>query len=97
MKHGIRIATVVTLVVIIIGGTFVLSGQAKTLTTSNEGNQAQATNEAQRTVSVSGSGQVQAQPDQAIVRLGVQTQAEAADQALSENTANMQVLLGTLK
>jgi uncharacterized protein YggE len=53
----------------------------------------QTPEEVQRTISVSGRGEVQAEPDQAIVQLGVQTQAEMAEQALSENSANMQALL----
>jgi len=127
MKHRIRIMAIVILVVVITGGIFALSGQAKTFTAADEAGQmtlplhslepisqsegraihleipneaerqVQSADETQRTVSVSGSGQVQAQPDQAIVRLGVQTQAEAAEQALSENNTKMQALLDTLK
>jgi uncharacterized protein YggE len=57
----------------------------------------QAANEVQRTVSVSGSGQAEAQPDQATVRLGVQTEAESAEQALADNNAKMQSLLDSLQ
>jgi uncharacterized protein YggE len=57
----------------------------------------QTTNEVQRTVSVSGSGQAEAQPDQATVRLGVQTEAESAEQALADNNAKMQSLLDSLQ
>jgi uncharacterized protein YggE len=57
----------------------------------------QVSSEAQRTVSVSGSGQAEAQPDQATVRLGVQTDAESAEQALAENNTKMQSLLDTLQ
>lgn len=58
---------------------------------------AQAAGEPQRTVSVSGSGQVQAQPDQATIRLGVQTDSDSAAQALTENSTKMQALLDSLK
>ena len=58
-----------------------------------------ATDEAQatRTLSVSGSGQVSAQPDVAVVTLGVQTEADAANAALSQNNTRMQSLVDALK
>lgn len=49
-----------------------------------------------RMVSVSGLGQVSARPDQAIVRLGVQNEAETASEALTENSQRMQALLDAL-
>jgi uncharacterized protein YggE len=51
----------------------------------------------QRTVSVSGNGQVGAQPDVAMVTLGVQTEAEEAAPALTENSQQMQALVDVLK
>jgi uncharacterized protein YggE len=51
----------------------------------------------QRTVSVTGAGRVSAQPDQATVRLGVQTEAESAADALAENSERMQALLEALR
>jgi uncharacterized protein YggE len=51
----------------------------------------------QRTVNVSGNGQVSAQPDIAVVRLGVQTEAEEAATALTENSQQMQALVDVLK
>lgn len=50
-----------------------------------------------RTVNVSGSGQVSAQPDIAVVTLGVQTEAEEAASALTENSQQMQALVDVLK
>lgn len=50
-----------------------------------------------RTVSVSGQGQVDAQPDVAVVRMGVQTEAESAEQALRDNSSRMQALLDALR
>ena len=44
--------------------------------------QAQPVNETARTIQVSGQGQVQAEPDMAIVSLGVQTEADTAAVAL---------------
>jgi len=48
-------------------------------------------------VSVSGTGQVQATPDRAIIRLGVETQAETAEEALAQNSTQMQSLLDALE
>lgn len=44
---------------------------------------------APRTIHVSGVGQVEGQPDMAIVNLGVQTEAETADEALGANSTQM--------
>jgi len=49
------------------------------------------------TISVSGSGQASAQPDTAVVTLGVQTEAEEASAALSQNNERMQRLIDVLK
>lgn len=49
-----------------------------------------------RTVTVSGFGQVEVVPDQAVVRVGVQTDAESAGQALTQNNEQMQALLTSL-
>jgi uncharacterized protein YggE len=53
--------------------------------------------EPQRTISVSGTGMVSAAPDQALVSLGVQTDAEEASTALSENSSQMQALIDALE
>ena len=50
-----------------------------------------------RTVSVTGNGQVSAQPDTAVVTLGVQTEAEEATTALAENSQQMQALVDVLQ
>lgn len=49
-----------------------------------------------RTINVSGSGQASAQPDVAVVTLGVQTEAEEATAALEENSQQMQSLVDVL-
>jgi len=49
------------------------------------------------TISVSGSGRVSARPDVAVVTLGVQTEAEEASAALSQNNERMQRLIDGLK
>lgn len=55
--------------------------------------QAQPVNETARTIQVSGQGQVQAEPDMAIVSLGVQTEADTAAAALEENNTQMTAVI----
>jgi uncharacterized protein YggE len=50
-----------------------------------------------RTVSVSGAGQASAQPDLAVVVLGVEVQAQEASEALSENSQRMQAVIEALQ
>jgi uncharacterized protein YggE len=54
-------------------------------------------NNTERSLSVSGSGSVNVVPDMAIIQLGVQTQADTASQALSENSDQMDGLINALK
>jgi hypothetical protein len=49
------------------------------------------------TVSLSGRGTAEARPDVAVVRLGVQTEAESADVALSQNNQQVQALIQAMK
>jgi uncharacterized protein YggE len=51
----------------------------------------------QRTVSVSGTGQVSATPDTAVVTVGVETQAPEASQAMSENNQKMSAVVSALE
>lgn len=62
-----------------------LVGVGATLISSPAPVVAQTDGAAPRTIQVSGRGQVSAQPDQAIVRLGVETEADTAEAALEEN------------
>lgn len=50
----------------------------------------------QRTINVSGTGQVTAEPDVALVTVGVETQAEEAGAALSQNSEQMQAIIDAL-
>ena len=50
-----------------------------------------------RTLNVSGTGQASGQPDVAVVRLGVETEAEEAAAALSQNNEQMQALIDALQ
>ena len=51
---------------------------------------------ADRTVTVNGIATIKAKPDEAIVALGVQTQANTAQGALSENAVKMTALIASL-
>ncbi len=53
----------------------------------------QTTDDNLATIEVSGQGQVQAEPDQAVVRLGVQTEADTAEAALEENNERMTAVI----
>ncbi len=53
--------------------------------------------EPRRTISVSGMGQAGAQPDLAVVTLGVRTEAEEAGEALTQNSVQMQAVIDALK
>lgn len=59
--------------------------------------QMQTVDEERRTVSVSGSGSVSAAPDEVVVRLGVETTAETASAAMSENSEQMAAVVSSLE
>ncbi len=60
--------------------------------------QSQAADEAeQRTISVSGSGTVSATPDEVVLRLGVETRAETASEAMSQNSEQMTAVINSLE
>ncbi len=79
---------------------FLLAGCAATT-----GNQAeffsqpalQQSDDTMRTVHVSGLGEIQIEPDTAVINLGVQTQGKTAQIALRENNTTMQSLIDTLE
>lgn len=50
-----------------------------------------------RRISVSGSGTVSAEPDEAVLRLGVETMAETAQEAMAQNSQQMQAVIDGLK
>jgi uncharacterized protein YggE len=58
--------------------------------------QVETPGEEQRTISVSGSGTVSAAPDEVVLRLGVETMAETASEALSENSEQMEAVIAAL-
>lgn len=56
-----------------------------------------ADDQEQRTISVSGTGTASARPDRVVLRLGVETTAETARQAVSDNSRHMAAVIGTLR
>ena len=61
------------------------------------GGQTQSEAGDQRTISVSGSGVISAAPDQVTLRLGVETTAETASEALSQNNDQMTDVINSLQ
>jgi uncharacterized protein YggE len=70
-----------------------LIGVGATLLSSPTPAAAQTEDADVRTIQVSGRGRVSAQPDQAIVRLGVETEANTAEAALEENNEQMTAVI----
>jgi len=58
--------------------------------------QVETPDEERRTVSVSGSGTVSAAPDEVVLRLGVETMAETASEALSGNSEQMEAVIAAV-
>ena len=97
MKPTVRtfILTVAGLV-ILVGGLIFRTAYAQTPTPTPQVGVGPA-NGLTRTVSVSGVGQVSAVPDRAVFRIGVQTDAESASEALNQNNTQMNALLQALR
>ena len=70
-----------------------LAGISFTLMTLPSPAAAQGEDTSLRTVQVTGRGQVSVQPDQAVVRLGVQTEANTAEAALEDNNTQMAAVI----
>jgi uncharacterized protein len=61
------------------------------------GAQTASSDSQQRTITVTGSATLHAKPDQAIISLGVHTQAGSAQEAMDQNAAKMNAVLQALK
>jgi uncharacterized protein YggE len=84
---------VLVLALIIVGtGLMFRAGRAQTATQQPAADQGTV-----RSVQVTGTGQVRAEPDIVRVRIGVQTQAQSAVEALTENNDQMQAVLDALE
>ncbi|MCA9874675.1 MAG: SIMPL domain-containing protein, partial [Anaerolineales bacterium] len=75
------------------GLTFFLGGYSQTAVAQTDEQPSQSS--AQRTLTVSGQGQVMVQPDMATVNLGVETEADTAVDALDQNNEQMQQVIST--
>lgn len=89
-----RLIIALVLVIFAAGSLALIRGQAETF--SKPEIQATLTSET-RTIQVTGTGEVQVQPDSAVVNLGVQTDADTAQAALTQNNTKMQNLVDILK
>ena len=74
----------------------VVLGTIVALTLPSLAQDTSSTGTADRTVTVNGTATITAKPDEAIVGLGVQTQANTAQGALSENAIKMTALIASL-
>lgn len=82
--------TVLLIALFLFMGAAVERGQAQTQTPTA------AADGGLRTISVSGTGQAGARPDVAVVRVGARTDADTAQEALTQNNQQMQALLDAL-
>lgn len=94
MKRYINILTAIVFVVI-------FSTSCQGVTSGGAGifsqPELQQTDSNVRKVQVSGTGEIQVKPDMAVVWLGVQTEAESAQEALRQNNTQMQTLMSDLE
>jgi uncharacterized protein YggE len=92
MKH--KLWQVVTIVAVLLAASWLLSAPGPSVAQAQEEDDAASPS---RTISVSGSGQVSATPDIAVVSLGVQTEATEAGTAISENNTQMEAVITALE
>ena len=91
MKKKIWTVLVAAMVLLALGSGFGLqTGQAQ------ETEQPEAGIPGARTVTVTGFGEARVEPDQAVVQVGVQTDAETAQDALAQNSAQTEALVQAL-
>lgn len=100
MKQYIKTLTVTVLFAILVTGCQGLPG----ITSENSDNmeifspsESQQTDSNVRRVQVSGAGELEIEPDTAVLRLGVQTEADSAQVALRQNNSQMQTLMNSLE
>jgi uncharacterized protein len=95
LKSNFRIFISFLVAILLLTGFFILPGNNSRQVQA----QAQPTpaSEFRRTVSVTGSGSVNAVPDIAVVSIGVQNQSPTAAQALTANNQQMEKLLAALR
>ena len=94
MRRYMGIALVVSLSVLLVAGYLSWTSARAEVLPQTETQQA---NEPVRTVQVSGVAESQIEPDVAVIRLGVQTEAETAQTALNQNSTRVQALIDRLR
>lgn len=90
MKRVGNIVTGLLVALVLLLALFAISNQNPVKVRAQTDEQASTS---ERVVTVTGQGQVQVQPDIATARLGVQTEADTAEDALNENNVRMQDLI----
>jgi uncharacterized protein YggE len=93
MKHKIQTISVLLLIGLLLGAGI----GAPNTTALAQANPPADNGSITRTVSVSAAGQVSSQPDTAVVTIGVQTDAEEAAAALTQNSQQMQSLVAAVR
>jgi len=94
MNRYIKIFIGAIFLTAIVAGYFGMTqGRARTLPQTSS----QQIDDTTRTVQVSGSGELQVEPDTARIRLGVQTEADTAKAALNQNSTKMRTLINALE
>jgi hypothetical protein len=91
-RWSLYLVTAVFAAVIIMSALWIQNGLAET----NQQQTTPGSDENIHTVMVTGNGRVSASPDAAVVQLGVQTEAETAEEALNENNQRVQSLLDAI-
>lgn len=91
MRRNSQIATI-AVAVLLLATTVAQAGCTRATALEQPGN-----DQPERTISISGTGTVSAQPDIAVVSLGVETEAREASVALAQNSGRMQALIDVLK
>jgi uncharacterized protein YggE len=91
------IAVLGTILILAVAGGWLLQADQASVSAAPLPQTQQNADNTERTLSVSGSGSVDVVPDMAIVQLGVETQADTASQALSENSDQMNGLINALE
>lgn len=88
----VAVSFLILMLVVFGSGWFLQAARAQ-----SSGRTGQLDEAAIHSLTVSGKGQAQAQPDQAVIRLGVQTENREAAAALAENSQKMQGLVDALQ
>lgn len=96
MKRYTKVFASIVLSVILVAGYLTFTPTPGRAETSSRPS-LQQTDDTVRSVQVSGTGELQVEPDTAVVRLGVQTEADSAQAALRQNNTQMQTLMDTLE